>query len=168
MRDAMRKLLKALLRLASWPLALLILFEEWGWEPLHAALVRLSAWLGLRGIEERIRKLPPYAALALFIVPSLMLVPVKLAALGLIAHGHAFGGLFVIVFAKLAGTAVVARLFALTQPALMRLAWFARAYGRWAAYKESLLAHVRASWPWRAGRVIKRRLRRRWEGWTHG
>lgn len=45
--------------------------------------------------------------------------------------------------AKLVGTSVVARLFALTQPALMTLPWFARLYARWSAWKTSLLEHTR-------------------------
>ena len=66
MRDTgWRPRLKALLHaLWQWPLALLILFEEWGWEPLQRVLARIGAWRGLRWIESAIRRLPPYAALA--------------------------------------------------------------------------------------------------------
>lgn len=164
----LRALLKGLGQLASWPLALLILFEEWGWEPLQRALVRLGKALGLERIEVRIRALPPYAALALFLLPSLLLLPIKLLALGLIAAGHVMLGTGVIIGAKLAGTAIVARLFTLTQPALMQLAWFARLYTAWTRWKDQLLAHVRQSWPWRWGRVVKRQWRRRWQEWRHG
>ena len=155
-----RTLLRWLLQAASWPLALLILFEEWGWEPLQHALVRLSERLHLRWIEPRIRALPPYAALALFAVPALLLLPVKLAALWFIAAGHAVLGMLVIVGAKVLGTALVARLFTLTQPALMRLAWFARLHVRWIRWKDALLADVRASWAWRQARIARRRWRR--------
>ena len=155
--------LKALL---SWPLALIILFEEWGWVPLARAL----AWLGrlpvLAWIERRVRALPPYAALALFAVPTLTLLPVKLLALWLIGMGRTGLGLLVIVLAKIVGTAVVARLFILTQPALMQLAWFARWYARWTAWKTELLAQVHASRVWRGAHalnlVVRRRLRRFW------
>ena len=64
-------------------------------------------------------------------------------------------GVGVIVGAKIVGTALVARLFVLTRPALMRLAWFAALYERWTTWKEGVLARIRASWAWRAGRVIK-------------
>ena len=160
-----RQLLRALGRLAAWPLALLILFEEWGWEPLQRGMVRLGHALGLQGLEARIRTLPPYAALAVFLVPSLLLLPVKLLALWLIAHGHAVEGMLVIVAAKIAGTALVARLFTLTRDALLRLAWFAYVYGRWTGFKEAMLERVRASWPWRWGRAMKRRWRMRWDAW---
>ncbi|HSN80774.1 MAG TPA: hypothetical protein VLR44_10385 [Rhodoferax sp.] len=153
------RLLKTLL---GWLLALLILFEEWGWEPLQRALAWVGRLPGLRWLEVQIRALPPYAALALFLLPTLMLLPVKLLALWFISQGKVLDGTLVILAAKGAGTAIVARLFTLTQPALMQLGWFARAYMRWIDWKEALLAQVRASWPWRFGRVLKRRLKRRW------
>lgn len=154
-----RRLLRALWQ---WPLALLILFEEWGWEPLQRALARIGRWPGFRWIEGRIRGLPPYAALLLFALPALALLPIKLLALWLIGQGRVLLGTLVIVLAKIIGTALVARLFTLTQPALMRLDWFARGYARWAAWKEALLAWARASAVWRAARGLRRRMRLRW------
>ena len=158
------------LRALLWPfqclLALLILFEEWGWEPLRRVFARLARWPGFRQIDALIRRLPPYAALAMLALPAAALLPIKLGALWLIHQGHAALGLALIVAAKLVGTAFVAHLFSLTQPALMQLPWFARLYGRWTGWKEQLLAQVRASWPWRAGRVLKRQLRQRWTRWT--
>jgi hypothetical protein len=158
--------MRLLLSLLAWPLkwllALLILFEEWGWEPLQRALARIGQWPGLRWIEPRIRALPPYAALALFALPALALLPVKLLALWLIGKGRVLLGTVVIVVAKLAGTAVVAHLFALTRPALMRLGWFARGYAHWVRWKAALLAWVRASAVGRTARALRLRWRRRW------
>nr|WP_316642241.1 hypothetical protein [uncultured Roseateles sp.] len=160
------RLLRALKTLGSWLLALLILFEEWGWAPLSRLMARIGALPVLRQIERWIKGLPPYAALALLLLPSLLLLPVKLLALWLIGIGRGGLGLVVILVAKLLGTAVVARLFELTHPALMRLAWFARTYTRWLAWKAALLAQVRGSDAWRAGRraqrLAKRALRRTW------
>lgn len=153
--------IRLLKNLFSGLLALLILFEEWGWEPLQRALAWAGRLPGLRWLEARIRALPPYAALALFLLPTAMLLPVKLLALWLIGQGKVWAGTLVILGAKLVGTAIVARLFALTQPALMQLAWFARLFTRWVSWKEALLAQVRASWPWRLGRVLKRRWKQR-------
>ena len=148
-------------------LALLILFEEWGWEPLRRVLAWVARLPPLAWLERRIVALPPYAALAVFVLPTLLLLPVKLAALWLIGIGKAGLGLAVIVMAKLVGTALLARLFQLTQPALMQLAWFARLYRRWTVWKEAVLAHVRASWAWRVGRVVKRRVAQRLARWRH-
>ena len=146
----------------GWLLALVIMFEEWGWEPLQRAL----AWVGrlpvLRWLEQRVQTLPPYGALALFLLPTLALLPVKLLALWLIGQGQVVSGTLVILGAKLVGTAIVARLFTLTRPALMQLAWFAQVYTRWLTWKEALLTQVRASWPWQFGRVLKRQMTQRW------
>jgi len=138
--------------------ALVILFEEWGWDALQALAERIGRLPPLAWLERRIAALPPYAALAVFFVPALALLPVKIGALWLIGRGHALLGLAVIVAAKVAGTAVLARLFALTRPALMRLAWFARWHARWTAWKDALLAQVRASSAWRQAREMRRRL----------
>ena len=143
-------------------LALLLLFEEWGWEPLQALvgqLARLPLWAWLEG---RIARLPPWGAVALFAIPAVALLPIKLLALFLIGRHHAFMGLCVLLGAKVVGTALLARLFTLTQPTLMRLAWFARWYPRWKAWKDGIIAQVRASPAWRAGRRIKARARVRW------
>lgn len=162
-RRFMQLAIRPLKALFGWLLALLILFEEWGWGPLQRALAWVGRLPGLRWFEERIRALPPYAALALFLLPTAMLLPVKLLALWLIGQGKMWAGTLVILGAKLVGTAIVARLFALTQPALMQLAWFARLFTRWVSWKEALLAQIRASWPWRLGRVMKQRMKRRWQ-----
>lgn len=155
-------MLKRLLRrLLLAPVALVLLFEEWGWAPLAALFARLArlplwAWL-----ERKITRLPPYGALLVFGVPMLALLPVKLLALYLFGLGKAKSGLVVLMAAKLVGTAVMARLFQLTQPALMQLAWFARWYPRWKAWKDGLLAQVRQSAPWR----LVRQWKAQWKAW---
>ncbi len=136
--------------LFTWAVALLILFEEWGWEPLGRLVARLGRLPFFALVERRIQALPPYASLAAFALPFLALLPVKVLALWLIARGHPLFGLTVILLAKLAGTALVARLFTLTQPALMRIGWFALYYLRWTAWKDALLERVRATPAWRA------------------
>jgi hypothetical protein len=156
----LRAAARGLGHLAEGLLALLILFEEWGWEPLRRALVWLSQRPAFRRLEAEVTRLSPPAALAVLLLPTLGLLPVKLLALWLIGTGKALAGLAVVVVAKVIGTAVLAWLFALTQPALLRMPWFAAVYGRWYAWKEALLAQVRASWAWRTGRAFKLRVRR--------
>jgi hypothetical protein len=53
----------------------------------------------------------------------------------------------------------VARLFTLTQPALMQMPWFARLYGRWKPWKDALIARVKGSPMWRASAASVRALR---------
>ena len=77
-------------------------------------------------------------------------------------------GAAVVIAAKIVGTAIVARLFVITQPALMQLNWFARWYPRWVAWKDGIIAQVKASWYWRAPRAVARRgwraMKRAWHG----
>lgn len=151
--------------LGSGLLALVILFEEWGWVPLQQLLARIGRWPGLRWIEGWVRSLPPWGAVALFALPTALLLPVKLIALWAMGRGHVVLGMAVIALAKVVGTAVVARLFTLTQPALMQLRWFAWAYTHWMGFKHRVMERARASWAWRVARVLRRHWLQRWRRW---
>ena len=37
----------------------------------------------------------------------------------------------------------------------MQIPWFAYAYGVFVPWQEALFARIRASWPWRYGRILK-------------
>jgi hypothetical protein len=141
-------------------LALLILLEEWGWQPLADLVGRLARWRPWARAEAAIAGLPPYAALVVFVLPSLLLMPLKFLALFLIARGQLVLAGVLFAGAKVAATAVVARLFLLTRPALMRIPWFAWGYDLFIPWKNALEAYVRASTVWRVGRVWKARAKR--------
>lgn len=164
----MKVLAAALKHVAAVLFALLILFEEWGWEPLQRLMARIARLPVLRHLEAAIARLPPRAALVVLVVPLLIFVPAKLVAVWLIANGQPGLGVVALVAAKVIGTAVVARLFALTRPALLQLPWFAALYARWVRWKDAWLARVRASWAWRAGRAAARAARRQWARWRAG
>jgi hypothetical protein len=125
--------------------ALVLLLEEWFWD----AGLRLAAgvvdWPPFRALERRVARLRPYPALCVFMVPGLLLVPVKVLAVLAIAHGHAVAGIAIIIAAKLAGAAVVARVYVLTLPALCQLAWFARCHHWFLATRDRLVGRLRAS-----------------------
>lgn len=160
MRAHLRSLLRPLNWLLSWLIALVVVFEEWGWVPLMRFAGAFARLPPVARLERRIASLPPRAALMVFLTPTLPLLPIKLVALWLIGHGDIWFGLLVIVAAKIAGTALVARLFMLTRPQLMQMEWFANLYARWGAFKERLIAMARASSAWRLARAIKARVRR--------
>jgi hypothetical protein len=140
-------------------LAIIILFEEWGWRPLAAALATLARFAPIARIEAGIAGLPPYPALLIFAAPSALLFPLKLLSLWLVGNGHLLSATALFIGAKVVGTALVARIFQLTQPALMRLAWFAWLYDIVMPWKSALLQRVRESWVWRQGRLIKARVK---------
>jgi hypothetical protein len=145
----------ALLALA----AVVIFIEEWGWRPLTALAARFARWPPLARLEARIQTLPPHGALALFLVPAVLLFPIKLLALWFIHQGRTALGVAVIVAAKLVGTALVGRLFILTERQLTHYAWFARALAWWRETKLRVKAAVRGSAAWRAARATRRRVR---------
>ena len=157
-------MLKTLIAPLRWlfrvVLAILILFEEWGWEPLRRVFALFARLPVIRQFEALLKKLPPRAAFVVLLLPSLLILPIKLVAVWLVAEGHALLGVFIIIAAKVFGTALLAWLFQLIQPALMQLPWFARLYARWTAWKADLLAWVRASGVWRTARAIKLRVKR--------
>ena len=162
---ALRGLLRDLLALARLvlrtALAILIVFEEWGWRPLARALASVSHLPVVARLEAAIQRLPPYGALAVFAVPSLLLVPLKLLAVFLIATGHAVTAACLFIAAKVVGTAVVARLFQLTESQLLQIPWCKRVHDVVMPWKEGLAAWVRTTWAWRYGRVIKSRTAHR-------
>ena len=150
------RLLAPLVQLA----ALVLLVEAWTWDVGSRIAARMAAWPPLRWLEARIRTLPAWAALCAFVLPGLLLLPVKLLALLAIAHGHALAGIGGFVAAKLGGAAVVARIYVLTLPTLLTLAWFARWHGGFMRLKDRLLAALRASDFWRRVRVAVSGTRR--------
>ena len=79
----------------------------------------------------------PYAVLAVYFVPGALLLPTKLLALWTISQGHAGGRRPAVDPAKIGGAAIVAGIFQLTQPALMRLPWLTRLFERWLHWKGS-------------------------------
>ncbi len=160
----LKRFLAALFNATLAPLlALLLIFEEWGWEPLSRWLAKLARLPVFAQLERLIVRFPPYVALVAFLVPMLLLLPIKLLALYWISRGHAVLGLAVVLAAKTLGTAAVARLFTLTQPALMRLAWFAWLYGHWIPWKDALIARVKNSGAWRSMAAMVQAMRR-WIG----
>ena len=146
-------------RTAEVVLALIIIFEEWGWKPLAALLASLARLKPIAALEAGVARLSPYPALAVFALPPVLLFPLKLLALWLIANGQFATAAAVFVGAKIVGTAFVARIFQLTQPALMQLGWFARAYGIVMPWKHALIERVKVSAVWQAARGLKLKIK---------
>ena len=139
--------------------AIVVVFEEWGWRPLAAWLGRIARFKPIAALEVRVRRLPPYGALAVFALPSFLILPLKLVALVLIAGGHTLSAAALFIGAKIVGTALLARLFILTEAALMRIPWFKHGYDRLMPIKAALLVWVRDSTAWKMGRLVKARVK---------
>lgn len=145
--------------------ALVLLFEEWGWRPLVAALAYLTRFKLWARLELLIAGLPPYGALLALALPTSVLFPLKLVSIFLLSNGQLVAAALLFVGAKVLSTALIARLFLLTKPSLMRIGWFAAIYNVVMPWKEALFAIIRASWVWRYGRMLKNRVRRSLHRW---
>ena len=144
-----RRLRSRLLAPLIYLAAFILLVEDWFWD-LGLRLVRfVAAWPPLHALEQRIERLSPYAALAAFALPAILLFPVKIVCLIAIASGHAFYGVTVIVLAKIGGAAIVARMYSLTRPTLLQLPWFARWHDRFMALKDRWVARLKETDAWR-------------------
>ena len=159
-------------RPAAWPwralrgialglVALWLLFEEFGWRPLAAWLGKLAQWPPWARVERRIAAASPRAALACFLLPAAMLLPVKLIALHLMQAGRPVAGMSVIVAAKLIGTALGGRIYLLARPALMTMPRFARALAWWRLMRRRVRHALRESRGWQALQRMLRDLRAR-------
>jgi hypothetical protein len=138
-----------------WLLALFIFLEEWLWSPLLIQLKKLSRWRWIRWLEVKVGKLPPYAALAFFVVPMVVLFPFKFFGLYLLANGFKLLGLTVFALAKVVGTASAAWVYSLTEPALSKLVWFVRLRSWFVDVKHRLYYQVKTSVSYR---FVRRRL----------
>ena len=151
----MRRALKPLWIL----LALFFLFEAWLWEhlrPLVAAVVNVIAWDRLKArLVALIEWLPPWAVLIVFVIPFLVLLPLKFLEFYLLVQRQWIVAIIVLVLAKLVGLGVTAFIFDMTRPKLLQMAWF-----RW-LYQLVLILLAKAHTlidPIKA--TIKRRMRR--------
>jgi hypothetical protein len=146
--------------------ALWIFLEEWVWDAMQACMAWIGRLPGIRWCEARIADLPPYAALIAFLIPAAILVPFKLFAFWLIARGHGLLGLEVFVIAKIVGTAFLARIFALTRPALLTIGWFARAHAAFTAWRDRVYAYVKSLPAWQAARAGIARVQKAARAWV--
>lgn len=124
--------------------AIVVLLEDWLWDDLRRMAAAIGRLPVFRQLETLIVGLPPYGSLAVFAAPSLLLIPVKLAALWFIAHGQAWLGVATAIGAKVAGTAMVARIYQLTEPKLLRIGWFVWLHERFMAFKARIYQMIKS------------------------
>jgi hypothetical protein len=162
----MRRLLRPFLIL----LALVFLLEAWLWQHLAPLVAWVVARIPLRALKAAvaafIERLPPAATLVVFVVPVLLLLPLKFLGLWMLAHGLWLGAIGVLALAKVASLGVTAFIFDLTRPKLLQLAWFRRLYERvmtWLDWAHALIDPIKRrlkTWfriwsPRRAGRTLR-------------
>lgn len=104
-------------------LAIMLVIEEWLWDLLTVFGHTLVKWLHLEAFEQWLSRTSPVVALAAFSIPILIVTPINLLAFGLLAKGLILQGVLMEALAKLLGTLLVTRVFALTKPQLLTFAF---------------------------------------------
>jgi len=104
-------------------LAIFLIIEEWLWDLLTAFGQSLAKLLNLEPFEQWLSQTTAPMALAAFSIPILIVAPINLAVFGLLAKGLILQGILLEILAKLLGTLLVARVFALTKPQLLTFAF---------------------------------------------
>lgn len=167
---------RSLLRPLWVLLALAFLLEAWLWDHLGPPVAWLADRIAWARLKERLRRLierlPPYAALSVFIVPVLVLLPLKFLEVYLLATRSWFAAVTVLIAAKLIGLGVTAFVFDATRDKLLQIGWFVRTYDwfiharAWAHAQTEPIRRQIAQWLWlvsphRAGRFVRLFLRMR-------
>jgi hypothetical protein len=137
--------------------AVVLLFEEWLWEKTTAVAARLGRLPLLSNLQSWIRRRGRWTALALFVAPVVVIYPFKALALYAMARGYVTGGMVAFILAKLAATAVFARLYQLTEHAIIRFHWVRRTRAAFLRGRAFIHAWLNAQAVYRRARVLVRR-----------
>lgn len=170
-------------------LAVIFIIEAWLWDITGRVVSYVVAHLPFERLKQiiayRIEHFSPWLTLTVFLIPLLLLLPLKVVALWLFTKGHVFGGVSTVLFSKLAGLGVTSFLFTVCKPKLMQLRlirwiyetlihWKRRAKALVAPYMESIreaMRSLRALLPQSTklaalrARVHKARQPKEWKDW---
>jgi hypothetical protein len=139
-RKAMSRVLDLLLLL---PALLLVVLEHVLWAGSRATLRGIAGLGMVRAAHLWLGLLPPYAAVPLFLVPDLCSHAAGVWATVLLARGHIVAATVIAVLFKGIATLVLVWIYQACEPALLRVAWFARLHGRVLAARRWVLDKVR-------------------------
>ena len=141
--------------------ALVLLFEEWFWDKSTAVAKRLGRLPLLSDLESWIRHRERWGSLALFAAPVLVIYPFKALALYAMAHGYVIGGMVAFILAKLVATALFARLYQLTEHAIIQFHWVRRTRAAFLRVRAFIHAWLDAQPAYRRARVMLRQQSQR-------
>lgn len=124
----MRKILKRILIAPLFLVAfLLVVIEDEIW---HRAVLFNAKYLKnnkyLLQLEVSTKSWSVWKCFSLFLVPLVVLFPIKLAAMFMISKGHFVIGTALFLSIKLLGAALSAKIYSMTESTLRTLSWFAK------------------------------------------
>jgi hypothetical protein len=144
---------------------LLYLLEEWLWDTLQGLMRRLGGLPILRHLETVISRLPPWGAALVFLLPTTLVLPIKLIALHELILGHWVRGTLIVLAAKVLATALFARIYVLTEPALLRVPWFVRLRAIFLRWRDWAYRQVRQHPVWQRIHLSLQTWRQRRQAW---
>jgi hypothetical protein len=107
---------------------------------LRPVIERIAALKPFAGVRRWVESLGPYSTLALFLVPIILLEPVKPVGLYLLGTGHFLVGTLVLAIGEVLKIVIVERLFHIAKPKLMTIRAFAVVYAHVMSWLEWLQA----------------------------
>jgi hypothetical protein len=157
--------------------AAVFLCLSWLWDmlapPIQWALDRLPLQRLKQAVIRFMDRLPPYATLLVFLIPIIVIEPLKILAVWLFAKGQFAVGLTTFIGAEVLRFSLVAFLFKVCRDKLLSIGWFAWAYGwfvwahEWAHHQVAPVVAAARAWLQEAGLLggeqgVGRRLRAFW------
>jgi hypothetical protein len=106
--------------------------------PIHALFDRVWRINRLQRLNRRLATLPPGVALPLFLIPEAASRAGWLASAWLLLNGAAWEALAVYVLTKLLATVAALWVYRACEPALLRVAWFARCHAAIARRRKAM------------------------------
>lgn len=146
-------------------LAIILIIEEWLWDALSALGHVLIRLLHLEAVERWLSQTSPHVALMAFTIPLLIVTPINLAAFALLAHGLILQGVLLEIVAKLLGTLLVSRVFALTKPQLLTFKVLAFVYAtimRWLSWAHQKITQAKV---YKLAKALKAEVKQRFAAW---
>ncbi len=146
-------------------LAIILIIEEWLWDALSVFGHVLIGLLHLEAVERWLSQTSPQVALMAFTIPLLIVTPINLAAFALLAHGLILQGVLLEIVAKLLGTLLVSRVFALTKPQLLTFRGLAFVYAtimRWLNWAHQKITQTKV---YKLAKALKAEVKQHFSAW---
>jgi hypothetical protein len=146
-------------------LAIILIIEEWLWDGLTSLGHLLIRRLRLESVERWLGQISPNAALVAVLIPLMIVTPINLFAFAMLARGLILQGILLEILAKLLGTLLVARVFALTKPQLMTFSVIAVLYSTITGWLQWAHQKITDTLAYKIMMSVKTAAKARFRGW---
>lgn len=120
----MRTLRKSIISFFVFFAAIFLYFQEWFWNAAKPIIEKISVYKIIQVVEDWVKKLNPACSLLLFVFPAAVVQIAEIWGLKISASGSPFLGTSVYLLAKIFGFMAISRIYYVTKPKTMQIAWF--------------------------------------------